>query len=45
MFLSDSVPFTYEKSMREQAIKLMQDTRLIDGYIKYVWLNPLSESW
>uniref|UniRef100_A0A8B9EE11 Dipeptidase n=1 Tax=Anser cygnoides TaxID=8845 RepID=A0A8B9EE11_ANSCY len=36
MFLSDTVPFTYEKSMREQAIKLMQDTRLIDGHNDFV---------
>uniref|UniRef100_U3I9A3 Dipeptidase n=1 Tax=Anas platyrhynchos platyrhynchos TaxID=8840 RepID=U3I9A3_ANAPP len=45
MFLSDSVPFTYEKSMREQAIKLMQDTRLIDGYIKYFTCQCLFQFW
>jgi len=44
MFFSDIVPFSYEKSMRERAIELMQDARLIDGYTKYVQLNPLCES-
>ncbi|XP_009967136.2 dipeptidase 2 isoform X1 [Tyto alba] len=28
----DIVPFSYEKSMRERAIELMQDARLIDGH-------------
>ncbi|XP_009884802.1 PREDICTED: dipeptidase 2-like [Charadrius vociferus] len=32
MFFSDTVPFSYEKSMKERAIELMQDTRLIDGH-------------
>ncbi|XP_021263937.1 dipeptidase 2-like isoform X2 [Numida meleagris] len=36
MFLSDTVPFICEKSMRERAIKLMQDTRLIDGHNDFV---------
>lgn len=44
MFFSDIVPFSYEKSVRERAIELMQDARLIDGYIKYVQRNPLCES-
>lgn len=38
----DAVPFSYEKSMKERAIELMQDTRLIDGYIKYVQLNSVN---
>lgn len=41
LMFSDIVLFSYEKSLREQAIKLMQDARLIDGYIKYIQLNPL----
>lgn len=45
MLFSDIVPFSYEKSMRERAIELMQDARLIDGYIKYVQPNPLCDSW
>lgn len=45
MFISDIVPFSYEKSMRERAIELMQDARLIDGYMKYIKLNLLFESW
>ncbi|KAM6380912.1 dipeptidase 2-like isoform 2-T3 [Pluvialis apricaria] len=32
MFFSDTVRFSYEKSMKERAIELMQDTRLIDGH-------------
>lgn len=44
MFFSDIVPFSCGKAMRERAIELMQDARLIDGYIKYVHLNPLCES-
>ncbi|XP_009467629.1 PREDICTED: dipeptidase 2-like [Nipponia nippon] len=28
----DTVPFSYEKSMRERAIELMEDARLIDGH-------------
>ena len=32
LFLFDTVPFICEKSMRERAINLMEDTRLIDGY-------------
>ncbi|XP_010178745.1 PREDICTED: dipeptidase 2 [Mesitornis unicolor] len=32
MFLSHTVPFSYERSMRERAIRLMQDTHLIDGH-------------
>lgn len=44
MLFSDTVPFSYEKSMRERAIELMQDARLIDGYVKYIQLNPLCES-
>lgn len=33
IFLFDTVPFICEKSMKDRAIKLMQDTRLIDGYV------------
>ncbi|XP_065589386.1 dipeptidase 2-like isoform X1 [Cyrtonyx montezumae] len=36
MFLFDTVPFICEKSMRERAINLMQDTRLIDGHNDFV---------
>uniref|UniRef100_A0A8C5TVH8 Dipeptidase n=1 Tax=Malurus cyaneus samueli TaxID=2593467 RepID=A0A8C5TVH8_9PASS len=35
LLFSDTVPFSCEKSMRERAIELMQDARLIDGYMKY----------
>ncbi|XP_063266933.1 dipeptidase 1-like isoform X2 [Prinia subflava] len=33
---SDIVPFTCEKSVRERAIELMQDARLIDGHNDFV---------
>ncbi|XP_015147853.1 dipeptidase 2 isoform X1 [Gallus gallus] len=36
MFLFDTVPFICEKSMRERAINLMEDTRLIDGHNDFV---------
>ncbi|XP_059337606.1 dipeptidase 2-like isoform X2 [Ammospiza nelsoni] len=36
MFFSDIVPFSCEKSMRERAIELMQDARLIDGHNDFV---------
>uniref|UniRef100_A0A8D2NNK2 Dipeptidase n=1 Tax=Zosterops lateralis melanops TaxID=1220523 RepID=A0A8D2NNK2_ZOSLA len=36
MIFSDIVPFSCEKSMRERAIELMQDARLIDGHNDFV---------
>uniref|UniRef100_A0A8B9SC52 Dipeptidase n=1 Tax=Apteryx owenii TaxID=8824 RepID=A0A8B9SC52_APTOW len=36
VFLSDVVPFSNEKSLRERAIELMQDTRVIDGHNDFV---------
>ncbi|XP_009981483.1 PREDICTED: dipeptidase 2-like [Tauraco erythrolophus] len=36
MLFSDTVTFSYEKSMRERAIELMQDARLIDGHNDFV---------
>ncbi|KAM7040435.1 dipeptidase 2-like [Acridotheres tristis] len=48
MFFSDIVPFSCEKSMRERAIELMQDARLIDGHndfalqLRILYQNRLS---
>uniref|UniRef100_A0A8D0F475 Dipeptidase n=1 Tax=Strix occidentalis caurina TaxID=311401 RepID=A0A8D0F475_STROC len=48
MFFSDIVSFSYEKSMRERAIELMQDARLIDGHndfalrLRILYQNMLS---
>ncbi|XP_009676576.1 dipeptidase 2 isoform X7 [Struthio camelus] len=36
VFLSDTAALSKEKSLRERAIKLMQDTRLIDGHNDFV---------
>ncbi|KAM8799260.1 dipeptidase 2-like [Eudromia elegans] len=36
MLLSDAVPFNDEKLLRERAIRLMRDTRLIDGHNDFV---------
>ncbi|XP_005526492.1 PREDICTED: dipeptidase 2 isoform X1 [Pseudopodoces humilis] len=36
MLFSNIVPFSCEKSMRERAIELMQDARLIDGHNDFV---------
>ncbi|XP_010138948.1 PREDICTED: dipeptidase 2-like [Buceros rhinoceros silvestris] len=49
MFFSDIVPFSYEKSMRERAIELMQAARLIDGHndfalrLRILYHNRLSK--
>uniref|UniRef100_A0A8C0ELM0 Dipeptidase n=1 Tax=Bubo bubo TaxID=30461 RepID=A0A8C0ELM0_BUBBB len=48
MFFSDIVSFSYEESMRERAIELMQDARLIDGHndlalrLRILYQNMLS---
>uniref|UniRef100_A0A8C5TUA7 Dipeptidase n=1 Tax=Malurus cyaneus samueli TaxID=2593467 RepID=A0A8C5TUA7_9PASS len=48
LLFSDTVPFSCEKSMRERAIELMQDARLIDGHndlvlqLRILYQNRLS---